>query len=102
MFPMPEDGITRRVVLGTYAALTVVFTLAFVFERGVFAETGWFVNAQNMAGWTWLFWPDPSRPLAQTPITIGYFLTGGSYLGIFLLYALSILLTGLLTQKILL
>jgi hypothetical protein len=87
--------------LAAYSLLTAVFTLAFVFERGAFAETGWFVNAQSptMAA---LFWPDPSRPFMQPPITISYWLTGGSYLGVFVLYALSILFTGVLTERILL
>jgi hypothetical protein len=87
--------------LTAYSLLTVVFTLAFVFERGAFAETGWFVNAQSPF-LTALFWPDPSRPFTQPPMTIGYWATGGSYLGIYLLYAISILFTGVLVERLLL
>lgn len=91
----------RALSYAAFALLTAIFTLTFAFERGAFAETGWFVNAQSPRI-TALFWPDPSRPFTQPPITIGYWATGGSYFGVFFLYALTIFATGVLVERLLL
>ncbi len=95
-------GIVKNSFYGLYFIL--IFTISwgrFWTERGYHAEQHFFLRSLYEPGLKGFFFPDSSRLFMSTLYHLGYKLTSGSFLGIHLMFGLTVILTSFFTILIL-
>ena len=91
----------RLSLLGTYAVLTWAFCGVFVAGRGLWGETVFYELSQTRSWWQGFIYPyQATRPLMSVPYQTAYLLSDGSYASFNWLFALSVLVTGLVTYRL--